>query len=150
MTHKYTATIRWTCTGDFAKGQYSRAHEWHFDGGAVVPGSASPTVVPLPYSSETAVDPEEAFVASVASCHMMWFLDFARRAKFNAESYSDEASCIMEKDADGGWWIPRVDLSPQITWNGDAPSSTKIEELHHKAHDACFIANSIKSEVVVK
>ena len=149
MTHKYTATIRWNLQGDFAKGRYSREHLWEFDGGTTVPGSASPTVVPLPYSSETAVDPEEAFVASAASCHMMWFLDFARQAKHVVESYTDEASCIMEKDANGAWWIPRVDLNPVISWQGEAPSDEDIAHLHHKAHEACFIANSIKSDIVV-
>ena len=149
MTHRYTATIKWTRDGDFAKGRYSRRHNWEFDGGTVVPASASPTVVPLPFSSETAVDPEEAFVASVASCHMMWFLDFARQAKHVVESYTDEAVCIMEKNAEGAWWIPRVDLFPAIEWQGTAPSAEEIEDLHHKAHEACFIANSIKSDVVV-
>ena len=149
MTHRYTATIKWTRDGDFAKGRYSRQHSWEFDGGTVVPASASPTVVPLPFSSETAVDPEEAFVASVASCHMMWFLDFARQARHVAESYTDEAACIMEKNAEGAWWIPRVDLFPAIEWQGTAPSAEEIEDLHHKAHEACFIANSIKSDVVV-
>jgi len=149
MTHRYTATIRWTCEGDFAKGRYSRTHDWEFDGGTTVPASASPSVVPLPYSSEAAVDPEEAFVASVASCHMLWFLDLARQSGFVAETYTDEAACIMEKDEAGAWWIPRVDLFPKVTWQGAAPSQGDIDTLHHKAHEACFIANSIKSDVVV-
>lgn len=147
MAHEYTATIRWTCTGDFAKGRYSRAHEWHFDGGAVVPGSASPLSVPLPFSDETAVDPEEAFVAAVSSCHMLWFMDLARRAGFVLVSYTDRAVARMEGEPNP--WITRVDLFPQIEWDGDAPSAETLAELHHKAHEKCFIANSIKSEVVV-
>ncbi|MDA8585119.1 OsmC family protein [Rhodobacteraceae bacterium] len=147
MTHTYTATIRWSCEGDFAKGRYSRAHEWAFDGGAVVPGSASPLSVPLPYSDETAVDPEEAFIASVSSCHMMTFLDLARRAGYSVVTYNDAAKGVMEGEPNP--WITRVDLFPKIEWVGDAPTADALALLHHEAHARCFIANSIKSEVVV-
>ena len=146
MTHTYTATIRWTCRGDFAKGSYSRAHDWAFDGGAVVPASSSPISVPLPFSDETAVDPEEAFVASVSSCHMLWFLDLARRAGFVLTAYEDTPVARMEGDPNP--WITRVDLFPKAEWNGDAPSPDALANLHHEAHKKCFIANSIKSEVV--
>src|SRR5215218_7303805 len=98
----YTATIRWSRTGDgdYTKGQYSRAHEWAFDGGAVVPASASPHVVPAPWSDAAGVDPEEAFVASLSSCHMLFFLDFARRGGFVVDSYVDEAEGELAKGAD--------------------------------------------------
>ena len=147
MTHEYTATVRWTCEGDFAKGRYSRAHVWEFDGGAVVPGSASPLAVPLPYADETAVDPEEAFVAAVSSCHMLWFLDLAKRAGHVVASYTDTAVARMEGAPNP--WITRVDLYPQIEWTGQPPGNEDVAELHHQAHERCFIANSIKSDVIV-
>lgn len=147
MKHTYTATIRWTCDGDFAKGRYSRAHDWTFDGGTVVPASSSPLSVPLPFSDEAAVDPEEAFVASVSSCHMLWFLDLARRAGFILTSYEDTPIARMEGDRNP--WITRVDLFPKAEWAGDAPTPDALASLHHEAHEKCFIANSIKSEVVV-
>ena len=147
MTHRYTATIKWTRDGDFAKGRYSRQHSWEFDGGTVVPASASPTVVPLPFSSETAVDPEEAFVAAVSSCHMLWFLDLARQAGFEVGSYQDNAEGQMTTGP--GAHISRIDLRPEITWIGSSPDPDKLAALHHEAHANCFIANSIKSKVVV-
>lgn len=148
MSHLYRATIRWTASGDVLRGQYSRAHEWAFDGGTVVPASASPGIVPAPWSDATAVDPEEAFVASLSSCHMLFFVDFARRAGFAAETYVDEAVGRMESIAEDRLWVSRVELYPQVTWSGEAPTRDQVESLHHKAHDACFIANSVKTEVV--
>ena len=144
-----TATIRWSASPDedFAKGRYSRAHEWHFDGGAVVAGSASPTIVPAPWSNAAAVDPEEAFVASVASCHMLFFLDFARRAGAVVTAYEDEAQGMMGKGEDGKVRITRVTLRPRIEFAGEVPNA---EALHLAAHEACFIANSITAEVVVE
>src|SRR5438045_4310982 len=114
----YTATIRWSRTGDgdFAKGQYSRAHEWAFDGGALVPASASPHVVPAPWSDPAGVDPEEAFVASLSSCHMLFFVDFARRAGFVLDSYVDEAEGVLDKRADGKIAMTRVTLRPRLAW----------------------------------
>lgn len=150
---KYTATIRWSRgeAEDFAKGRYGRAHEWAFDGGAVVPASASPHVVPKPWSDEAGVDPEEAFVASLSSCHMLFFLDFARRAGFVIDSYVDESEGAMEKGEDGRIWMSRVTLRPRIEWSGDKqPGVAEIGELHHKAHEACFIANSVITEVRVE
>ena len=147
----YTATIRWSREGaeGFTKGQYSRAHQWAFDGGAVVPASSSPHVVPVPLSDERGVDPEEAFVASLSSCHMLFFLDFARRAGFTVDSYVDAAEGVMNKDADGRSAMTRVTLRPQVRWDGEAPDAGTIAGLHHQAHDACFIANSVKTDVVV-
>jgi organic hydroperoxide reductase OsmC/OhrA len=148
----YTATIRWTRdpSTDFAKGQYSRAHEWAFDGGAVVPASPSPHVVPAPWSDQAGVDPEEAFVASLSSCHMLFFLDFARRAGFVVDAYVDEADGELGKRADGRMAMTRVTLRPRVTWGGTTPDEAAIAELHHKAHEACFIANSVTTKVTVE
>jgi organic hydroperoxide reductase OsmC/OhrA len=149
----YTATIRWTRTGDgdFAKGQYSRAHEWVFDGGLTVPASPSPHIVPAPWNDPAGVDPEEAFVASLSSCHMLFFVDFARRAGFVLDSYVDEAEGELEKRADGRMWMSRVTLRPRLGWSGDKqPDAAAIADLHHRAHEACFIANSVTTEVVVE
>ena len=148
----YTATVRWTRdpSTDFAKGQYSRAHEWAFDGGAVVPASPSPHVVPAPWSDQAGVDPEEAFVASLASCHMLFFIDFARRDGWVVDGYVDEAAGVLEKRGDGKMWMSRVTLRPRINWGGDRqPDEAAIADLHHRAHEACFIANSVTTEVVV-
>ena len=143
----HTATIRWAADGDFTANKYSRGHLWLFDGGAQVQASASPDVVPIPYSKPEAVDPEEAFIASVSSCHMLWFLDLARRAGFDVASYDDEAAGQM-KNTGGKIWIPRIELHPKITFVGQGPDRVRLEELHHHAHDQCFIANSVKSEIV--
>ncbi len=147
----YTATIRWAAKPDeaFAKGQYSRAHEWAFDGGAVVPASASPHIVPAPWSDAGGIDPEEAFIASHASCHMLFFLDFARRGGFVVDSYVDEAEGELGKLPDGRMAMTRVTLRPRITWGGEAPDVAALADLHHKAHETCFIANSVTSEVVI-
>ena len=148
----YIATIRWSRSGDgdFAKGQYSRAHEWAFDGGAVVPASPSPHIVPAPWSDTAGVDPEEAFVASLSSCHMLFFVDFARRDGLVIDSYVDEAGGVLEKGADGRMAMTRVTLRPRIEWGGEGPDEAALAELHHKAHEACFIANSVTTEVVVE
>ena len=148
----YTATIRWNRTGegDFTKGQYSRAHEWAFDGGAVVPASASPHIVPAPWSNEAGVDPEEAFIASLSSCHMLFFLDFAKRGGWAVQSYVDEADGEMGKLADGRMAMTRVTLRPRATWSGNPPNESTVADLHHKAHEACFIANSVTTAVTVE
>lgn len=147
----YTATVRWRRTGegDFTKGQYSRAHQWAFDGGAVVPASPSPHIVPAPWNDPAGVDPEEAFVASLASCHMLFFVDFARRAGLLVDAYVDEAEGILEKREDGRMAMTRVTLRPRVTWGENAPDEAAIADLHHRAHEACFIANSVTTEVVV-
>jgi organic hydroperoxide reductase OsmC/OhrA len=148
----YTATIRWTRDPetDFARGQYSRAHNWSFDGGITLAASASPHIVPAPWSNKDAVDPEEAFVASLASCHMLFFVDLARRAGFVVDSYVDEAEGVLERRGDGKMWMSQVTLRPKIDWDGGAPDEAAIADLHHKAHDACFIANSVTSKVTVE
>ena len=149
----YTATVRWHSKESregFAKGQYSRAHEWAFDGGAVVPASPSPHIVPAPWSDQAGVDPEEAFVASLASCHMLFFLDFARRAGFVVESYVDEGEGVLDKRDDGRMAMTKVTLWPHVTWAGDEPDAAMVADLHHRAHEACFIANSVTTEVKVQ
>jgi organic hydroperoxide reductase OsmC/OhrA len=149
----YTATIRWSRDGeaeDFAKGRYSRAHEWVFDGGLTVPAGPSPHIVPDPWGNPAGVDPEEAFVASLSSCHMLFFVDFARRAGFVIDAYEDEAEGVLEKRDDGKMWMSKVTLRPRITWGGEAPDQAAIADLHHKAHDACFIANSVTTKVTIE
>lgn len=148
----YTATLTWR-RGDqaFSDGKYSRGHEIAFDGGVTVPASSSPHVVGPPLSREDAVDPEEMFVASLSSCHALFFLDFARRAGFVIDSYVDAAEGVLEKGADGRMQMTKITLKPKVTWSGDKrPSAEDIEALHHKSHEACFIANSVKADVVVE
>jgi len=149
----YTATIRWSRTGegDFTKGQYSRGHKWEFDGGLTVPASPSPHIVPGPWNDPNGVDPEEAFVASLSSCHMLFFVDFARRAGFVVDSYVDEAEGVLDKRADGRMAMTRVTLRPRVEFSGEnPPTAEEIADLHHRAHDACFIANSVTTEVTVQ
>ena len=148
----YTDTIRWTRdpSTDFARGQYSRAHTWQFDSGLTVPASPSPHIVPAPWNDPNGVDPEEAFVASLSSCHMLFFVDFARRAGFVVDAYVDEAEGVLDKRTDGKMAMTRVTLRPRVTWGGDAPEEAAIADLHHRAHEACFIANSVTTEVTVQ
>lgn len=151
MSHVYKASLEWRRNGaDFVSGKYSRAHRWMFDGGASVPASASPLVVPVPLSDPAGVDPEEAYVASLASCHFLWFLHVARNAGLVVDSYRDEASGVMEKNAQGKLWVSRVTLLPRVIFSGEQqPDARRLEQLHHKAHDECFLANSVKTEVIV-
>ena len=149
----YTATIRWNRSGDgdFAKGHYSRAHEWAFDGGLTVPASPSPRIVPAPWNDPAGVDPEEAFVASLSSCHMLFFLDFARRDGWTVDSYVDEAEGVLEKRTDGKMAMTRVTLRPRVAWGGSSqPEKPAIADLHHRAHEACFIANSVTTEIRIE
>ena len=146
---KHTATLRWSQDeGDhFSLGRYTRVHEIVFDGGTTVMGSPSPTIVREPFSNPVGVDPEEMFVASIASCHMLWFLDFARRAKIEVMSYEDNAEGLLEKTADGRTWITKVTLRPRVEVAGEAGD---LDAIHHQAHEACFIANSVKTEITVE
>ena len=148
----YEATVRWTCgDGDFLSDDYSRGHVWTFDGGIEVPASASPDIVPLPKSIAEAVDPEEAFVASLASCHMLFFLSLAARRGIHVASYEDAATGHMGKDADGRTSVTRVVLRPAATYaDGVSPELAELEPLHHRAHELCFIANSVRSEIVTE
>jgi organic hydroperoxide reductase OsmC/OhrA len=148
----YTATIGWQRdpSTDFSKGQYSRAHDWAFDGGLTVPASPSPHIVPAPWNDPNGIDPEEAFVASLSSCHMLFFVDFARRDGWVVDSYVDEAEGVLEKRTDGNMAMTRVALRPIVAFSGDQPDAAQIAALHHRAHEACFIANSVTTEVTVE
>jgi organic hydroperoxide reductase OsmC/OhrA len=147
----HTATLLWTRDdAEFSDGQYSRAHEISFDGGITVAASSSPHVVKLPLSREDAVDPEEMLVASLASCHMLFFLDFARRAGYVIDAYQDKAEGVMGKDERGRMAVVQVRLNPVVIWSGDKePAPEEIRELHHKAHEACFIANSFRGDIAI-
>jgi organic hydroperoxide reductase OsmC/OhrA len=152
MTHEYRATVRWT-RGDatFTNQRYSRSHTWSFDGGITVPASSSPLSVRLPYSVAEAVDPEEAFVAAVSSCHMLTFLYVAAKQGFVVDSYADEAVGEMTKNEKGKLWVSKVALAPAITFSGaKRPTQQQLDALHHDAHEECYIANSVKSDVIVK
>jgi organic hydroperoxide reductase OsmC/OhrA len=150
--NEYFATIEWRRNGAvFSDNRYSRAHVWRFDGGLTVPGSSSPHVVRAPYSDPAAVDPEEAFVASVSSCHMLWFLVLTVKAGLVVDSYSDDAVGVMEKNERGKLAITRITLRPRIAFSGAKnPSPAEIEALHHKAHEECFIANSVHTAIRVE
>ncbi len=148
---KYVAEVLWTLKDgeDFLKGRYSRGHSIAFDGGVELPASASPHVVGK-WAVEAAVDPEEMLVAALSNCHMLTFLHRARLAGFLAVRYQDSAEGIMEEIAPGRLALTKVWLRPAITWQGDAPSASQLAQLHHEAHDECYIANSVKTQVIVE
>jgi organic hydroperoxide reductase OsmC/OhrA len=148
---EHRATVEWRGTGpDFLKGKYSRDHVWKFDGGVTVPASAALSVVPAPYANPANVDPEEAFVAAIASCHMLTFLHVARKDGFQIESYEDNAVGLMSNNERGVPWVSSVALNPKIVYGGGkSPSAEELARLHHLAHEQCFIANSVKTEIVV-
>jgi organic hydroperoxide reductase OsmC/OhrA len=148
----YVATVIWTRPADapFKDNKYSRAHEWHFDGGTVVPASSSPSVVKVPLSNPAAVDPEEALVASLSSCHMLFFLSFAATGGFVIDRYEDEAIGDMGKNARGAMAMLKVILRPKITWVGTPPSAEQLDTLHHRSHEACYISNSVTTEIVIE
>jgi organic hydroperoxide reductase OsmC/OhrA len=150
--HQYRARITWKRDGErFTDNRYSRGHEWSFDGGVKLPASSSPGNVPLPYSVEAAVDPEEALVASAASCHMLWFLSLAAKRGFVVDTYVDDAAGEMGKDPKGKKYVSRITLRPKVLFSGEKhPTPAQIEALHHAAHEECFIARSLRSEIVVE
>jgi organic hydroperoxide reductase OsmC/OhrA len=149
--HEHKAIISWrTSGGDFTRGRYSREHTWSFDGGLTVPASSSPAVVPTPLSNPAHVDPEEAFVASLSSCHMLTFLHLARLAGFQVDSYDDHAVGHMSPNDKGVPWVSNVTLNPKIVYGGDRrPSPEEEAHLHHQAHEQCFISQSVRTEVTV-
>ena len=147
---EYTVTLHWQrdAQQSFTDQRYSRRHEWRFDGGAVVAGSSSPQVVRVPFSDPAAVDPEEAFVASLSSCHMLWFLDIACRAGWVVDDYRDDALGLMARNAQGQLAMTVVTLRPAVRFGGaKQPDAAELQRLHHQAHADCFIANSVKTDV---
>jgi organic hydroperoxide reductase OsmC/OhrA len=148
----YSATVKWQRNQQlFTDNKYSRAHTWTFDGGIEVPASSSPHVVPLPYSTESAIDPEEAFIASLASCHMLFFLSFAAKRSFIIDSYTDHPTGIIDRNNSGRLYISKVTLKPVIRFSGEQlPDQQQIDSLHLLSHENCFIANSVKTEVVIE
>ena len=152
MAHQYSAEIIWE-RGDavFSDNRYSRRHLWRFDGGLDVPASSAPQSVPVPMSDPSAVDPEEAFIASLSSCHMLWFLAIAGKRKFRVDRYRDQASGILEKNPAGKLWMSVVTLHPEVQFSGELlPTPQQIEDMHHSAHAECYIANSVSSQVRVE
>ena len=149
---EHTATVVWksAAEGSFVSGKYSREHTWSFDGGATVLGSSSPSNVRVPYSNPAGVDPEEAFVAALASCHMLTFLYLARKRGFDIVEYRDHALGTMSKNEHGKPWISSVVLSPRIQYRGAPPTPDAERQLHEAAHHDCIIANSVKTDVRVE
>jgi len=151
MPHTYTAETIWM-RGEqkFTDNLYSRKHTLKFDSGIIVAGSSSPLVVPAPYSEPNAVDPEESLISAISSCHMLCFLSIAAKNGFVIDSYHDNAVGIMKPNEQKKYWVSSVTLQPKIVFSGNQiPSKTKIEEMHHEAHDECFIANSVKTDIQV-
>jgi len=148
----YTATVDWALQPgeDFIAGRYSRKHTVAFDAGITIPASASPQVVPAPWSAADAVDPEEMLVAAISNCHMLSFLYIASKAGFSVLSYRDEAEGVMRKTAEGKIAVTRVALRPAIAFEGRQPTPEELDHLHHEAHEVCYIANSVKTEIVVE
>jgi organic hydroperoxide reductase OsmC/OhrA len=148
---EHRATIRWALgSGEFLKGRFSREHTWTFDGGVTVPASPSPSVVPAPYANPAGVDPEEAFVAAIASCHMLTYLHVASRQGFVVERYEDEAVGVLRKNERGAIWVAAVTLAPRIVYGGEKrPTAENEAQLHNLAHAQCFIANSVKTEILI-
>lgn len=151
MKH-FEATVTWQRGAQpFSDNRYSRAHQWEFDGGLRVPASSSPLSVPLPMSDASALDPEEALVAAVSSCHMLFFLSIAAQRGFVVDAYTDHASGSMQKNADGKMAMTRIALRPDIAFSGErVPGADDLAAIHHSAHEQCYIANSIKAEVVIE
>ncbi|TBR43548.1 OsmC family peroxiredoxin [Marinomonas agarivorans] len=150
---EHYATITWQRADDeaYVDNQYSRGHTWAFDGGVTVPASSSPHVVPLPYSVAENVDPEEAFVASLSSCHMLFFLSIAAKKRYVIDLYTDQAVGTMGENTSGKMAVTKVILRPKVIFSGDKqPSSEQLEAMHHQAHELCFIANSVTAEVVTE
>ena len=150
---EYSAKIVWKRQPQeaFTDNKYSRGHTWEFDGGAVIAASSAPSIVPAPYSVEANVDPEEAFIASLSSCHMLFFLAIAGKRGFVIDEYIDNPVGIIEKDAAGNISMTKVTLRPQVTFLGEKqPTLERLKAMHHQSHEQCFIANSVKTEVTIE
>ena len=148
---QFEATVAWERTGQlFTDQRYSRAHRWSFDGGLTVPASSSPLSVPLPMSDAANVDPEEAFVAALSSCHMLFFLSIAAQKGFVVESYTDHAQGTLACNAAGKMAMSRVVLRPAIAFAAASPSAEQMAAMHHTAHEKCYLANSVTADVVIE
>lgn len=149
---EYSAKVIWARNDNeaFLDNSYSRGHQWQFDGGATIDASSSPHIVALPYSVAENVDPEEAFVASLSSCHMLFFLSIAAKKRFVVDSYVDNAVGVMEKGADNRMAMTEVVLKPCVKFSGAQATVEQLEKMHHQAHELCFIANSVKTEVTTE
>ncbi|HVF35861.1 MAG TPA: OsmC family protein [Candidatus Saccharimonadia bacterium] len=149
--HRYTARVEWHRDGsEFLDNRYARRHSWTFDGGLTVIASSSPQVVPVPLSDPAAIDPEEALVAAASSCHMLWFLSLAARRGLIVDRYVDDAWATMGKDADGRIALTKITLRPRVEFAAGEPSRDELASLHEAAHDSCFIANSLKTPIVIE
>ena len=148
---QFEAQVSWQRSSQaFLDGRYSRAHDWQFDGGLRVPASSSPLSVAVPMSDPAAVDPEEALVAAASSCHMLFFLSIAGQRGFTVDSYVDRAVGFLDNDSEGRMAMTRIELRPAIVFGGEhQPTSVELDEIHHLAHERCYIANSLKTQVVV-
>lgn len=147
----FEALVHWSRNGaQFTDGRYNRGHTWQFDAGLQVPAASAPENAPRGCAPEAAVDPEEALVAALSSCHMLFFLHFAAKAGITVENYRDAASGVLKKTADGVIMMTKVTLRPEVTYAGTAPDPESEAALHHRSHEHCFIANSVKSEVVLE
>ena len=148
---QFSASVIWQRGSEpFTDQRYSRAHEWRFDGGLRVPASSSPLSVPLPMSNADNLDPEEALVAATSSCHMLFFLSIAAQRGFVVDHYCDHAIGALGKNADGKMAMTRITLRPAIVFSGAQPSAPELDAIHHLAHDKCYIANSLKADVVLE
>ena len=142
---EHRASVEWQRSGEFRYETYSRSHQMAFPNGISFKGSAAPENIPATARGAPGVDPEQTFVAALSSCHMLWFLHLACQKKWVVERYRDEAVGILE-----GSWIPRVTLRPAVWFAGAAPSEAEHRALHERAHEKCFIANSVKTEVRIE
>ncbi|MCG9662472.1 OsmC-like protein [Vibrio mediterranei] len=152
MSEHY-AQVSWKRKQDevFSDNNYSRGHVWNFDGGLTVPASPSPHVVPLPLSIEENIDPEEAYIAALSSCHMLVFLSIAAKRKYVIDSYIDKAVGILAENEVGRMAVTKVILRPDVVFSGErVPTREQLEKMHHLSHENCFIANSVKTEIVTE
>lgn len=148
----HTAAVFWERHAHaFTDQRYSRVHRWQFDGGAIVPASSSPHIVPVPQSNPACVDPEEAFIAALSSCHMLWFLGLAARDGYVVDSYADAVHGEMARNAQGQEAITCVTLRPVVIFSGSKiPDDASLDRLHHAAHTRCFLANSVKTLILIE
>ncbi|MCJ8313100.1 MAG: OsmC family protein [Saccharospirillaceae bacterium] len=150
---EYYAKVNWTRANDeiYIDNKYSRGHEWSFDGGVTVQASSSPHIVPLPYSVEANVDPEEAFIASLSSCHMLFFLGIAAKRRYVVDSYLDNAVGLMEKVEAGNIEMTQITLKPNVKFSGERqPTMEQLKKMHHQSHEQCFLANSVKTKIITE